>query len=134
MKLRPSPETVSSEIPHQRTQFDKHHILTPGRDWELRKEGLYLREHPSLKVKIEQSIHRELHRDCPEIGTIGRFALSRVAASYQPGDDTLASVDNLSFAIEEAHKHPKTHRIERLRGELTVAALRTQIPFLSLKP
>lgn len=109
---------------------DRHHLLFDRQEWSLRPEGILLRENPSLIITMDRGVHMELHRKCPSVPVLGRFALYRAARDFRPTDDKLESVDNLLFAIDKANKSPKSHSLERSLGELTMQAIEMQKPYL----
>lgn len=114
--------------------INRHHIVHNRQEWSLRKAGLWIREQRSLIQNIDVDTHKEIHDNCPPIPLLGHYALMRTAHLFIPGRDTLESIDNLSFAIEEAGKHPKTHPIEREVGQLAIEALQLQKPYLGDYP
>lgn len=116
------------------TEINRHHIVHNRQEWSLRKPGLWIREQPSLIAKIDTETHKEIHDNCPPIPLLGHLALMRVAHLYLPGRDVPESIDNLSFAIEEAGEHRKAKPFERKLGDLAIEALQMQKPFLTDYP
>lgn len=109
-----------------RPKTSKHHILHYGTDWNARPQATYLREQPTLIPRLEQDVHDIAHRVGPGIPLLGPHALMRVAADFEPGADTMESIDNLLFAIYVAAEHPRAHRIERDVGHLAIEAILLQ--------
>lgn len=112
------------------TYRDGHHILHNRQEWSLRPEAQYIREHPSLIPRIPREVHEELHKACPPVPLLGFYALKRTVKMWTPDNFTLASIDNLQFAIEDAAKHEKSHEIESQLAYLAIEALELQKPFI----
>lgn len=110
--------------------YDEHHIVHNRQEWTLRPEAKVIRETKSLRPIIPRSLHNEIHAQCPPVPLLGYHALLQVRKHFEPTRDTLETVDNLCFAIEEASRHPRFHPLERDLAELTVEAIRLQIPQL----
>jgi len=111
-------------------EMQRHHLIFNRQEWNLRPAGMYIREQPSLIHSLDQDEHRALHAACPAIPLLGYHALNRTAKLFIPGSTTVQSIDNLSFAIDKAHKDRHTHHIERAVGELAIEALQLQKPFI----
>lgn len=109
---------------------DKHHIMHYRQEWSLRPEARKIREHPSLVPHIPREIHEDIHKYCPPVPMLGYHALKRTGALWHPQRDTIASMDDLAFAIGEAISDPRTHPLEQQLGRLTIKAMLLQIPFL----
>lgn len=110
---------------------DAHHILHHRQEWTLRREAESLRESPPLVPRMNREAHNELHRDVPPVPLLGHYALLRTVRSYEPAyGDTMTSVDNLMFAIEEATRSPKAHQIEKDIAWLAINAIDLQRPYL----
>lgn len=115
----------------RRVGFDKHHINFNRQEHDLRPESRAIRATPELIPLMDKSIHAELHRNCPPVPVIGHIALFRVLRNFEiEQGDTFQTLDNLCFSIEQSNKTPKAHRIERAMSDLTIDALRLQIPFI----
>lgn len=113
-----------------RVENDAHHLIHSKRDWSTRPETLIIREHPSLIPRIDRDTHEALHRACPPVPLLGYHALLRTIRLWTPHEDTIRSMDNLMFAIEEASWHPKSHPIESALAELAIQAIDLQKPFV----
>lgn len=113
-----------------RVENDGHHILHSKRSWSMYAESLQMRENHTLIPKIDRDTHEALHRACPPVPLLGYHALQRTIRLWTPDEDTLKSVDNLMFAIEEASWHPKSHPIESALAELAIQAIDLQKPFI----
>lgn len=113
-----------------RPENDAHHILHTAREWRLRPEGIALREHPSLIPRISRDSHEALHRACPPVPLLGYHALRRIVSLWTPDIDTMKSMDNLLFAIEEASWDPRSHPLESKLAELVMQGVDVQRPFI----
>lgn len=110
---------------------DSHHVLHNKQEWSLRPDAKALREHPSLLVRLDRSEHNEIHRECPAVPLLGYHALQRTLSFYEPGHNTIQSVDNLMKAMEHAANHPKAHIIEKHLAELAIWSIDLQKPFIA---
>jgi len=109
-----------------RPKTSKHHIVHYGRDWTSSPQGIYIREQPTLIPRLEQDVHDYTHKVAPGVPLLGPHALLRIAADFEPGADTMESLDNLLFSIYKAAEHPRAHSIERNVGHLAIQALLLQ--------
>lgn len=112
------------------TKIDKHHILHDRQEWELRPQGLYLRQQPTLIPRMERPVHDELHRIAPPVPLLGYFALLHVDGLFKPASDTLGSLDNLMLAIDKASRHERARPFEAKLAQLAIEALDMQRDFL----
>lgn len=110
---------------------DKHHVLHYRQEWTLRPNAERLRESPPLIPEIPREIHNEIHANTPAVPLLGHHALLHTAKFYRPIPyDTLGSMDNLMFAMEEAARHERAHPIERDLAELAIQAVDLQRPYI----
>lgn len=109
---------------------DVHHIMHPKRVYEVYPQSLYIRK--SLLVRgMPRHLHELLHLNTSPVPLLGYYALQRVATdidSYY--DNPLDGIDDFCFAVENANQHPKCKPMERQLGELAIATIREQIPFI----
>jgi len=109
---------------------DVHHIMNPQRVHEIYPQSAYIRR-VMLVRDMPRHLHDLLHRNTSPVPLLGYYALQRVAGEMQPYyEDPLESIDDFSFAVDLANKHPKARKVERELGELTVHTIREQIPFI----
>lgn len=109
---------------------DGHHVLHHRQEWRLRDDAKYIREHHSLVPVIHRDVHEALHRACPAVPALGYYALKRTRYLWVPDDDTMTSLDNLQFAMQEAGLHPAVHPLERQFLYLVIHAIDLQKPFI----
>jgi hypothetical protein len=112
-------------------EFDRHHILNERVTWNARPDSRALRAYPLLVPTIYRASHEELHANVPSVPLLGHHALMNVKGNFQCGNDTLSSMDNLMFAIENASKHPRAHPIERDLCHLAIHAIDLQKPYIA---
>lgn len=105
-------------------QITRHHTLFPRQEYSLRPQAKSLRESPGLIQPLVWSDHNYLHTRVEPIPLLGYHALCATLREYNdvPGD-TIASMDNLLFAIEKSNHGRQVKPIERSLGELTMEAL-----------
>lgn len=110
---------------------DKHHVIHNRQEWNLRPEGMAIREHHTMLFEGPRSIHDELHANVPAVPLLGIHALQRTVSLWRPDEtDQMKSVENLQRAIERAVHHPRSHAIETQLGYLAVHAIDLQKPYL----
>lgn len=107
-----------------------HHILFHKRLHEANKDNSELRTRSGLIVRLDVDAHDELHRHCPGVPPLDIYMARRVKSIIVPSTDPLEAVDNFCYAVEEASKSPKSHAIERGLGQLSIEAVRIQVPFI----
>lgn len=110
---------------------DVHHLLFPRAEWSLRPDAKRLRETQGMMVRLDRSVHDEIHRECPPVPLLGFYALQRTIREFYPQRDTLATIDSFVEAVDIAAKHPKAHRIERELAQLTIDAVLLERPFVA---
>lgn len=113
------------------TDPDRHHILTPGKEWELRPESEYLRQHPSLVARIGRVAHSNLHAEVPCVPLLPYNILVKTARDYQSESCPLKSVESLMRTIEVSTALTHPHDIEQEMAQLTMRALDLQRPFIA---
>lgn len=108
--------------------IDRHHLFNTSAHWKSTKESHRLRA--MYLYPMERTEHENLHEDCPPVPLLGYFALSSILRDVNPVREVQHDVDELSFAIESAISNPKAHEIERSLGQLTIEAIRLQVPYI----
>lgn len=107
-----------------------HHILHHRTLHETHKDSRTLRRSLGMIALLDHDSHDELHRACPGVPPLDIYMAQRVKGLYVPHADPLVGIDRLTSAIELASKHPRSHYIERGLANLTIEAVRLQIPFI----
>lgn len=116
----------------RRVRRDNHHIIFNRQEWSLRNDARSIREHPSLIVNMERSLHEEIHASCPAVPLLGHAALQIVRANWTPDNNHLRSMDNLLFAIDSVSVHPRAHPIEKALAQLVSQAVELQRPYVMI--
>lgn len=110
---------------------DAHHILHYRQEWCLRPESKKLRLTPSLVPIIGRTaVHDVLHRECGPVPVPELHMLQIIHNEFDPTSNTLTSMDRLMMAIEKACKYPRCHELDRQLGQLTLAAIDLQRPYI----
>jgi hypothetical protein len=110
---------------------EKHHIIFTRETQSSQKATKTLRASRWLIPYIEHDPHKELHRAVATVPVLDHFMAERVLANFSPvRNDYLATMDELMFCIEDAMQHPRVKVIERGIGELAIAAIDLQKPFI----
>lgn len=112
-------------------RFDCHHTLHSAVEWTARPQAEALRENPSLKVTMARSAHNLLHYMTAPVPVPGIHTLDFVARRMDTGLDILSGIDQYSTLVEASLKHPKAKYVEKALGELSIQALRAQIPYIT---
>lgn len=101
----------------------KHHLLFPAAEWMLRPESAYLRQRPSLIPRMRNEDHAYLHTQVPVVPALGYNTLRAVVQLWTPEEDTIADIDGLCRALDQAASHEKSHPIESDLAGLCIDAL-----------
>jgi len=109
---------------------NNHHLLFYDKEWSLRPEGLYLREHAGLRIDLPIARHAEMHRRVALVPLLGVHALQRVASDYKPSNSLHKNIDNFLVLTERALKHINCHLLEKKLGGLTIEAMIMQVDIL----
>lgn len=107
---------------------DKHHLLFPRQEWELRPQAKRLREMGSFIVTMLRSDHDAMHRAVDIVPVPSHNTLMRLERGFKPTGDTASDIDGLALAIERATS--PEHELERQLGQLTVEAIMQEKQFL----
>lgn len=110
--------------------IDTHHIAFDRVSWEARETGSKIRENPSLKVELYRTAHNLLHFMTSAVPVPGVYALEYVSRRLSTDLDPLSGIDQYSFLLEEAVKHPKAKEGEKLLADLSIYLMRQQIPYI----
>lgn len=107
---------------------DRHHLLFPRQEWELRPQAKRLREMGSFIVTMLRSDHDAMHRAVDIVPVMSHNTLMTVHSQFRPKNDTLKDLDGLALTIDRV-TNPQ-HEIEQSLGHLTVEALMLEKQFL----
>jgi hypothetical protein len=111
---------------------NRHHCLYCRKDWCYDNEHKLFRRDPLFIPRLEIEPHVELHRTCPPVPDIGRFALKMVGLEYEKQDTTIASIDEFMDCVERiVLKRPNFNAIEKDIGYSAIEALYLQRNFLT---
>ena len=111
--------------------LDEHHLLFTKKEWELRPDGLALRQTKLLRPLISRETHNAIHRNVPPVPVLGYISLGQVRRFFDPGDTVFQAVDGFCRAIEQSARMPRAHELETDLGNVAIASLRLQLPFLA---
>jgi len=101
----------------------KQHEATPDNEW-IRNRAL------GMIALMSIDTHDALHKECPPVPPLDIFTAARVRRLYQPHPNPLIAIDNMSRAIEDAAEHPRAHQLQIELADLSIRAIRLQIPFI----
>lgn len=109
-----------------KTNFDRHHLLHDSKSWRARVSSRMLRSIPSLIPEIDRDVHEYLHRTTPPVPVPSFYTLDETAKLFIPTGDFFQDVDGLCRSIDFVTNYPKSFRIERELGGLTIEVLQMQ--------
>lgn len=111
---------------------ERHHILYSRTHWEATPDGKLLRRQHMLIPRLEPSIHKLVHDEVSIVPILDRHTMRTTARNFYPvRNDTLASLDNLMLAIEEASQNPKLGQVEKALAQLCIWGLEAQKPLIA---
>ena len=110
---------------------DNHHACSFEREWSVRPEAMAIRENTSLIAhNLARTAHNLLHYMTAPVPVPGIHTLNFVAHRLENGLDVVSGIDRYSTLVELSLRNPKTKYVDRKLGELSVEAMRAQIPFI----
>lgn len=110
---------------------DAHHTCHDRVSWEARPESLAIRENDSMIAHgMGRKAHELLHYMTAAVPVPNIHTLQYVANRLPSGLDVISGIDSYSSLVEQAGKHPKAKYIEKELGELSIQAMRAQLPYL----
>lgn len=109
--------------------FDTHHLCHYRNEWNARPEGKALRQ-TMLAPDLYRGAHNLLHLMCPPVPVPNYQTLQYVLPRFNFEQDIYGKIDQYSRLVTERTRHPKMKPIERDMCELSVEAVRMQIPFI----
>lgn len=108
----------------------RHHILFERQIWMARPETRRLRGMGSLIVKMEDDAHAQLHQVITTIPAPNVYMARYMLDNFIPRGHILDTVDHLSTVVEDSSKNPHARGLEIEHGQLIVACLQAQKPFI----
>lgn len=108
---------------------DVHHLAHDRLSWESRPEGAYVRG-VLLAKDMARSAHNLLHAETGAVPVPLYHSLQFVANRLLPTSNIYTDVDEYCRLLEQANKRAKCGSIEVGVNQLSIEALRTQIPYL----
>jgi len=109
----------------------EHHVVFTGATQNSQPATAEIRSNKWLRPPLQWIAHRAIHEVVATVPVLDHYTADRTLRLFEPKpNDYIGTVYNLMFAIEEAIQHPKTQIIERGLGELAIAALEIQIPYI----
>ena len=110
---------------------DRHHLLHDRVSWEARSHSAVVRNNNSLIAHDMLRLdHELLHRETAHIPVPGINTLIYLASNLESSLPALKGIDRYSHLVEESLRNPRTKDVERQLGELSIQAMRAQIPYV----
>ena len=109
---------------------DDHHLFHERVRWEQYEAGKAIRE-STIARGLARSAHELLHAETSAVPVPNYHSLIRIASEMDKHyQNPLKGIDAYTRAVDMANKHPRAKDIEKEVNNLSVRALRAQIPYL----
>ena len=109
---------------------DDHHLFHERVRWEQYEAGKAIRE-STIARGLGRSAHELLHAETAAVPVPNYHSLLRIAGQMESYyQNPLEGIDDYTRAVDMANKHPRAKDIEKEVNNLSVRALRAQIPYL----
>lgn len=108
---------------------DSHHLMHFRKEWIVRPQAEYIRDQ-MIAHGLARTAHNALHAECGAVPVPGYHTLQRVARQLKPGLDIYERIDDYCDLVEESNRHPRIKPLEIDLNNISIEALRLQIPFL----
>ena len=109
---------------------DDHHLFHERVRWEQYEAGKAIRE-STIARGLVRSAHELLHAETSAVPVPNYHSLLRIAGQMESYyQNPLEGIDDYTRAVDMANKHPRAKDIEKEVNNLSVRALRAQIPYL----
>jgi hypothetical protein len=109
---------------------DDHHLFHERVRWEQYQAGKTIRE-STLARGLGRSAHELLHAETAAVPVPSYHSLIRIASEMDKHyENPLEGIDDYTRAVDMANKYPRAKDIEKEVNNLSVRALRAQIPYL----
>jgi len=116
----------------QGVDYNSHHILFSRKLWDATPNTHALRHECGLIVPMELGAHAALHREVTIVPVLDHYsaqvALNGMRRAHP--HDPLKAMDSLMFGIEAAGKHRYSNTLDRQLGQLVIATVEAQRPFI----
>lgn len=99
-------------------------------EWTLRPNAERIRNNTSLQVEIATHAHKLLHFMTSPVPVPSRETLTFVAERLPEDLDIITGIDKYCFLVEASNRHPRAKDVDRALGELSIHAMREQIPWI----
>ena len=109
---------------------DDHHLFHERVRWEQYEAAKAIRE-STIARGLGRSAHELLHAETAAVPVPNYHSLLRIAGQMESYyQNPLEGIDDYTRAVDMANKHPKIKDIEVEINNLSILALRAQIPYL----
>ena len=108
---------------------DLHHPFHYKQEWLLRPQAEFIRN-TIVARNLARTAHNALHAECTPVPVPGYHTLFRVARRLPSGLDVFEGIDAYCGLVEESNEHPNIKPIEINLNNLSIEAIRAQLPLL----
>ena len=109
---------------------DDHHLFHERVRWNQYEAGRAIRESTIVRG-LGRAAHELLHTETAAVPVPGYHSLLRIAGQMESYySDPSDGIDAYCTAVELANKHPKIKDIEVEINNLSIRALRAQLPYI----
>lgn len=114
-----------------RQERDDHHLCNYAKEWSARPEGLAIRTNNSMIARNMGRVAHELcHYMTAPVPVPEYHSLRYVSQRLPSGLEVLSGIDTYSSLLEEASRHPRAKFVDKQLNELSISAMRAQIPYI----
>ncbi len=116
----------------QGVDYNSHHILFSRKLWDATPNTYQLRNNSGLIVPMELGAHAALHREVTIVPVLDHYAAQVALNGMRRAHphDPLEAMDDFMLAVEAAGKHRYSNELDRQLGQLVIATLDAQRPFI----
>lgn len=108
---------------------DNHHLLYPARAWNTYGVGLDVRNR-IIAHGMSRVVHNLLHENEAPVPVPEYHSLVHVYGNLSKGLDVFTAIDKYCLLLDRANKHPKIKPLEIQLNDLSILAVRNQLPYL----
>lgn len=122
-------EHARRKLANNQNYRDDHHLCFSANEWNARPQGEYIRQ-SMIARGMGRAAHNVIHREVPGVPVPMVYTLHRVAADLTPDRDIFRTIDQYCSIVDANARHPKIKPIEIELNDLSIEAIRMQIPYL----
>lgn len=110
--------------------YNSHHVLFSRKLWESTPNTYALRQEKGLIVPMELGAHAALHREVTIVPVPDHYTAMFATRALQRQANPLRQIDRFMQVIEQAGKNKNAKPLDRQLGQLVIASIEAQLPFI----